>query len=103
MMHGPVHRLLKALGFGSGAGNNKSVLILHGAYLFFNLRVLIVAMACNLASLLLCLNIAYAVSSKDILSVYKTGENRGDYTLREDISDGHMVWGSFEDDISSNG
>ena len=59
-------------------------------------------MAYNLACLL-CLNIALLVSSKDILSVHKTGESRGDYTLHEGIAENYVAWSSFEDDISSNG
>ena len=61
-------------------------------------------MGYNLASVLLCLNIAFVVSSKDILSVRKTGENRGDYILLEGrIAENHVAWGSYEDNISSNG
>ena len=97
-MHG-----LYTQGFGDAGNINMACAYPTWRLFIFNLRVLIVAMTCNLASLLFCLNIAYAVSSKDILSVYKTGENRGEYILHEDILEGHVVWGSFEDDISSDG
>ena len=53
--------------------------------------------------MLLCLNIACVVYSKKILSVCKTGENRENYILRDGITESHVAWGSFNDEISSTG